>query len=147
MALILDTGVSLALLNAQDRYHEACVRLANNTTEVLLVPAATLAELNYWVQKRMGVRAWQTFVEDIEAGSYRLEPITEMDLIRATELDVQYENLELGFVDSAVIALCERLGEPKVATIDRRNFSVVVPKHVPALELLPHLLTNNGRAR
>lgn len=147
MALILDTGVSLALLNAQDRYHEACVRLASNTAEVLLVPTATLAELNYWVRKRMGVLAWHAFVEDIEAGSYRLEPVTEADLVRAAELDVQYENLDLGFVDSAVIALCERLDEPKVATIDRRNFSVVVPKHVPALELLPHLFTDNGRAR
>jgi hypothetical protein len=40
-------------------------------------------------------------------------------------------------VDAAVIALCERLGEPKVATIDRRDFSVVVPRHISALQLLP----------
>lgn len=35
------------------------------------------------------------------------------------------------------MALCERLGEPKVATLGHRDFSVVVPRHVPALELLP----------
>ncbi len=143
MALVLDTGVSLALLNAEDRYHEACVQLVNTTREALVVPAATLAELNYWVRKRMDVRVWRTFAADIEAGAYLLEPTTEADLVRAAEIEVQYESLKLGFVDAAVIALCERLEEPKVATIDRRNFSVVVPRHIAALELLPHLVTDN----
>jgi predicted nucleic acid-binding protein len=147
MALVLDTGVSLALLNAEDRYHEPSVRLLRKTKETLVVPAATLGELNYWVLKRMDVRVWQTFAADIEAGAYRLEPTTEDDLVRAAEIEVQYESLKLGFVDAAVIALCERLGEPKVATVDRRNFSVVVPRHVPTLELLPHLMTDNGAAR
>jgi hypothetical protein len=36
-----------------------------------------------------------------------------------------------------VIALCERLNEPKVATLDRRDFSVVRPRHCEALRLLP----------
>ena len=142
MALVLDTGVSLALLNAEDRYHEPCVRLVKTTREALVVPVATLAELNYWVRKRMDVNVWRTFVADVEAGAYRLEPTTEVDLVRAAELEVQYEDLRLGFVDAAVIALCERLGEPKVATIDRRDFSVVVPRHVKSLQLLP-VMTDN----
>ena len=142
MALVLDTGVSLALLNAADRHHEACVRLATSVREPLLVPAATLVELDYWLRRRLSVEAWQTFVKEIEAGAYLLAPTTEADLVRAAELEVQYEDLRLGFVDAAVIALCERLGEPKVATIDRRDFSVVVPRHVASLQLLP-LMTDN----
>jgi hypothetical protein len=35
------------------------------------------------------------------------------------------------------IALCERLGETKVATLDRRAFAVVRPRHCDALRLLP----------
>jgi predicted nucleic acid-binding protein len=147
MALVLDTGVSLALLNADDRHHRACVQLVSGARESLVVPAATLGELDYWVRKGLGVRAWQTFVEDIEAGAYILEPTTEVDLLRAAELEVQYEDLKLGFVDAAVIALCERLNEPKVATIDRRDFAVVVPRHVPALDLLPREVTYNARRR
>ena len=42
-----------------------------------------------------------------------------------------------GFVDCAVLAVTERLGEPKVATLDRRHFGVMRPRHVDALELLP----------
>jgi hypothetical protein len=36
-----------------------------------------------------------------------------------------------------VLAVVERLGEPKLATIDHRHFSVLRPVHVEALELLP----------
>jgi len=36
-----------------------------------------------------------------------------------------------------VIALTERLALEEVATLDHRHFSVVRPKHVEALTLLP----------
>jgi hypothetical protein len=36
-----------------------------------------------------------------------------------------------------VLAAVERLGEPKLATLDHRHFSVMRPRHVEALELLP----------
>jgi hypothetical protein len=36
-----------------------------------------------------------------------------------------------------MLALAERLGEPKLATLDRRHFAVVRPIHVATLELLP----------
>jgi hypothetical protein len=85
----------------------------------------------------MTPEAWLIFVDDIAKGVYRLEPLIEGDLQRAAELQVQYHNLDLDLVDASVIALCERLGEPKVATLDRRDFSVVVPRHVRALQLLP----------
>jgi hypothetical protein len=49
-----------------------------------------------------------------------------------------YEDLDLGLVDTCTIALCERLGETAVATLDRRHFSVVRPRHCTHLELLPN---------
>ena len=42
-----------------------------------------------------------------------------------------------GVVDVSIIAKCETLGETKVATLDRRHFSVVRPRHCDALTLLP----------
>jgi hypothetical protein len=40
-------------------------------------------------------------------------------------------------VDAAVLAVVERLREPKLATLDRRHFTVMRPRHIEALELLP----------
>jgi len=44
---------------------------------------------------------------------------------------------DIGFVDAAVLAITERLNEPKVATLDHRHFSMMRPRHVEALRLLP----------
>jgi hypothetical protein len=41
------------------------------------------------------------------------------------------------YVDAAVLAILERLGEPKLATLDRKHFTAMRPRHVDALELLP----------
>lgn len=49
----------------------------------------------------------------------------------------EYADGDLGVVDASVLALAERLGEEKVATLDRRHFSVVRLGHVEALRLFP----------
>jgi predicted nucleic acid-binding protein len=137
MALVLDTGPILALLDAGDPDHGRCVSLVEEVREDLIVPALVLVELDYWVLKLLGHDAWNVFVDDVARGAYRLEPLGDQDLRRAAELERTYAELDLGLVDASVIAVCERLDEPKVATLDRRDFSVVRPRHREALELLP----------
>jgi hypothetical protein len=43
----------------------------------------------------------------------------------------------LGIVDASVVAVCERLDEVKLATLDHRHFGAVRPRHCASLELLP----------
>jgi predicted nucleic acid-binding protein len=40
-------------------------------------------------------------------------------------------------VDASVIAAAERLRDVTIATLDRRHFTVVRPRHTAALTLLP----------
>lgn len=135
--LILDTGPLLALLDADDPDHSRCLAMVEETREDLAVPETVLVEVDYWVCKLLGREAWSTFVEDLVSGAYRLIQPEEPDLRRAAELGLAYERLDLGLVDASVIALCERFGETKVATLDRRDFAVVRPRHCEALRLLP----------
>ncbi len=137
MALVLDTGPIVALLDAADPAHRRCVAMVDDVGEDLVVPAAVLVEVDYWLLKLYGPAPWQAFVEDIAAGGYRLHPISESVVRRAAELEQQYPALDLGFVDASVIATCEELDEPKVATLDRRDFAVVRPRHREHLTLLP----------
>jgi predicted nucleic acid-binding protein len=111
--------------------------MVDELREDLVLPSCVLVEVDYWTRKLLGPAAWDIFVEDISSGAYRLEPLTLDDLRRAADLERQYEELDLGLVDAPVIALCERLGETKVATLDRRDFAVVRPNHCNALHLLP----------
>jgi predicted nucleic acid-binding protein len=59
------------------------------------------------------------------------------DPLRIAELVAQYRDLPLGTVDGSIVAAAERLGITAVATVDRRHFGVIRPRHAPAFELLP----------
>lgn len=137
MALILDTGPLLAALDTADPDHGRCADLIAESPEDLIVPALVLSELDYWCHERLGVDAWLTFLDDVLEGAYTVECPSGEDLRRCHELERRYDDLRLGVVDASVIALCERLGEPKVATLDHRHFRTVRPVHVEALDLLP----------
>ena len=137
MALVIDTGPLLAALDTADPDHPACAALLVEATEDLVVPALVLAELDYWCARRLPPHAWLTFLDDVIDGAYRIEPPNARDLARARALQSTYRDLALGVVDATVIALTERLHEPKVATLDHRHFGAVRPEHVEALELRP----------
>lgn len=137
MALLLDTGPLLAALDAADPDHEPCAALLTESDEDLIVPALVLAELDYWCARRLSADAWIIFLDDVLAGSYAVEAPTTRDLGRSRELQTQYRDLGLGIVDASIIALAERLGEPKVATLDHRHFATVRPVHADAFRLLP----------
>lgn len=137
MALVLDTGPVVALLDAGDPEHERCRAVVEDLGEDLVLPAPVLVEVDYWLNKLYGAEAWETFAEDVRRGAYRLHHLDETRLARAAELERRYESLDLGLVDAAVVVTCESLGEEKVATLDRRDFSVIRPAHCERLRLLP----------
>lgn len=137
MALVLDTGPILAILDADDPAHSGCVDLLEEFHEPLVVVAATLVEIDYWIRKRLQPGVWSIFIEDIAEGAYRLEQLSVDEMKRVVELQEAYRDLDLGMVDAAVMVTCEKLGERKVATLDRRHFGTVRPRHADHFEILP----------
>lgn len=53
------------------------------------------------------------------------------------ELVESSRDARLGYVDATTIAMAERRKEVRVATFDRRDLSLVRPRHVEAFELVP----------
>jgi predicted nucleic acid-binding protein len=49
----------------------------------------------------------------------------------------KYADLPLGLADASVVAIAEELGAREIATLDRRDFSVVRPRHTSSFVLLP----------
>jgi len=137
VALVLDTGVLYAALDEEDRDHAACASLLTQANEELVIPAPVLVELDYWVRKFSSADAWLTFSEDVEANVYAIYPLDVGILLSAARLQARYADLPLGLVDAAVFAVCEVLGEEKVATLDRRHFSVLRTAGGRSLNLLP----------
>jgi predicted nucleic acid-binding protein len=137
VALVLDTSVLLAALDAADPDHGPCAELISEAGEDLIVPALVLSELDYWCQERLTPDVWLAFLEDVLGGAYGVADPTLGDLERCHALQRSYADLKVGVVDASVLALVERLGEPKLATLDHRHFATMRPRHVESLALLP----------
>lgn len=137
MALVLDTGPVYALLDRRDSAHLACRRLIENTDEALVIPAPVLVEVDYWVNARLHPGIFVALLDDVVARAFRVEDLVDSDVRRVRDLCEQYADSDIGFVDAAVLAVVERLNEPKLATLDRRHFGLLRPRHVDALKLLP----------
>jgi predicted nucleic acid-binding protein len=137
VALICDTGPLYAAMDRADQDHDACARLLETTDEQVIVPSPVLVEVDWLAGQRLHRDAFLTFLADIEAGRLEIVDVEAQDYHRVSELLDRYRDLPLGFVDAAVLAVVERLNETKLATLDHRHFSIVRPRHLPALRLIP----------
>jgi predicted nucleic acid-binding protein len=135
VALILDTGPLVAMLDATDPDHDRCADLIQHSSEPRVVPVCVLVEIEYLV--RPWPQASAALLADFATGGLSLLELPVAWLQRAGELIQQYHDLPLGLVDATVVAAAEMLDEPKIATLDRRHFTVVRPAHADALTLLP----------
>jgi uncharacterized protein len=138
--ILVDAGPFVAAASPDDRYHEVCQRF-------LRKPGDTLAGLD--ARDRRGQLLAQAGAESAAAGD-RLPQVVRGWPGASAEPGAgglrphgrarrPVRNLDLGAADASIVALAERLGVTRIATVDRRDFTVVRPKHVPALELLPDL--------
>jgi predicted nucleic acid-binding protein len=138
--LVCDTGPLVAAALSKDPDHRACVDLFTAThlaDRTIVLPALVVAEVCYLLARQAGARAEALFLQSMGDGDFVTEELTQVDYQRMAELVGQYADLPLGATDAAVITLAERLDVREVATLDRRHFSVVRPRHAPALTLLP----------
>ena len=103
----------------------------------LTVPQLVVTEVAYLLETRLGSDAEVRFLGDLAAGNLIPEPVHAGDWIRIAELVAEYRDLPLGTVDASVVATAERLRVTQLATLDRRQFTVVRPVHAPSFEILP----------
>ena len=137
MALILDTGPLYASLDRSDADHGTCRSLIEAADEALVIPAPVLVEVDYWIHQRLGPGTLVALLTDIEDGAYEIADLLPADYKRVREVCDRYADSDIGFVDAGVLAVVERLNEPKLATLDHRHFALLRPRHRDDLKLLP----------
>ena len=87
--------------------------------------------------KGLGPETEAGFLRSVGNGELAVEILRAEDYLRAAELVRTYGDLRLGMVDASVVAVAERLGATTIATVNRRDFLVVRPRHATAFELVP----------
>jgi uncharacterized protein len=137
VALILDSGVLYALLDRRDAWHTACRDLVEAYEDRLVIPSPTLPEVDHFIHERLNPRVRLSLLRDIRSGAYSVENLVRDDYERVDEICAMYADADVGFVDAAVLVVVERLNETKLATLDRGHFSMLRPRHVSYLTLVP----------
>lgn len=135
--LVVDTGVLVAATDRTDRHHQHCIALLDVEPGPLVTTAMVIAECAYLIERELGSTAEATLYQAIRDGALVVEPLTGSDWARIHDLVTTYTSLPLGGTDASVVAIAERLGQARIATLDRRHFTVVRPVHLDAFELIP----------
>lgn len=136
-ALLVDTGPLYAYVDEGDRNHAASVELFQTHPGALVAPVLAIGEAAYLIGRWLGPAAEVRYLGDVARGTFSVEAVHPTDWVRIAQLVARYRDFPLGTADASVVAAAERLGIRRVATFDRRHFSVVRPRHVDAFELLP----------
>lgn len=133
--MMVDANIILAMADREDRVH-ALASAIMARTETKIVTDAILAEADCFIRARVGHAVEMAFLESVD-DAFVVEPSTRKDRARARELCERYGAADLGYADALTVAIAERLGEHVIATLDRRDFAMIRPKHVAAFELIP----------
>ncbi|MGC9543383.1 PIN domain-containing protein [Streptomyces sp. UG1] len=95
-------------LSADDPDHATCTALLETFDGELIIPQLVLAEVSYFINTRvkraLGAKAAAAtelaLIEDIQAGSFSVEPVALEDWPRIAELVGQYRDFPLGMTDA-----------------------------------------------
>jgi predicted nucleic acid-binding protein len=136
MRIIADTSYVIAVTITTDKDHERCAAIHKTQNDIVL-PQSTLAEVMYLLTKHVGNLAASRFLRLLPRSKYRVIPLSDEDIARTAAILDQYSDSRVDFVDASVIAVAERLNIARVLTLDRRDFDMVRPSHIPHFELLP----------
>jgi predicted nucleic acid-binding protein len=137
VALIVDAGALYAQADVAEPHHEAVVEVLTVEREELVTSQLVVAEADYLILKRLGVDVEIAFLEDLEAGTYTVDCLTQAELGIARELVEQYRDLELGVADASLVVLAQRHATQRILTLDERAFRAVTPLQGGAFTVLP----------
>src|ERR1700722_17282057 len=98
--------------------------LLESSRETLVVPASVVLEIDQLLVSRGHATLMLRFLEDLAADAFLVENLGQGDYERIRELCDRYADSDIGFVDAAVLAIVERLNEPKLVTLDQRHFGM-----------------------
>lgn len=137
MTLIIDAAPLVALADRADPMREPVRDALLAESGDLIVPAQVTAEIDYILGVRHGATARRRFLTDLAAGRFIVGELERADYQTVLELEMRYEDLDLGLADCSLIVLAGRHRTDRILSFDERHLRAVAPLHGAAFTLLP----------
>ena len=135
--VVVDSSFLFALFNASTTQHEHVIKVSRQIRGQFIVVQVVLTEVTFLFYRSGGVPAVSQFLTAFVSSNPTLEAVVVADLLRARDIMNAYPRAKLDFVDCCLTAVAERLNIVQIATLDRRDFQIIRPKHCDLFDLIP----------
>ena len=135
--MIVDTSAILAFFDRDEPDHEAVGAVLSQSSEPLVVSPYVIAEVDYLIGSRLGLAAEIAALRELAGGAWDLATMDAVDLARTVPILERYADHPIGVADASNVVLADRYRTTTVATLDRRQFSVLRPLSGGYFAILP----------
>jgi predicted nucleic acid-binding protein len=119
---LVDAGPLIALLQAEDPDHAACVAALKKLRGPLLTTWMAVTEAMHFLQPFAAAQS--ALLEMVERGALGILELGAGDLPAVRGLLKKYRDLPMDFADASLVHVAAREKLTAVFTLDRREFSV-----------------------
>src|SRR6476660_8143803 len=135
MAVLVDTGPLVAILRAEDQYHDLCVRTLTQIRDPLLSCWPVITEAA-WLLRRHP-RAVEKLLRGSAGSFLELAHLSGAEAVPIAEILNRYAGLRPQLADATLVYLAERENVHTIFTLDRRDFSVYRTARKRAFRIIP----------
>jgi predicted nucleic acid-binding protein len=136
--IIVDTSGLLAALGQDDAHQNRQARsVFEDDTGPLIISPFVLAELDYMLLTRIGVKTEIDLLCEVMDGVFTLAEFGPRDLAQAVGVIEQYADHRIGLADASIVVLAARYNTTRVLTFDQRHFRAMKPLGGGSFTALP----------
>ena len=121
--MIVDTSVLLAYFDADEPRHADVTKVLESTDSLRVISPYVVAELDYLVMTRFGVRVEREVLRELAGGAWELAAMSVERVAAALAVAERFADQSIGVADASNIVLAHAYGTQQIATLDRRRFS------------------------
>lgn len=119
---LVDTGVLVALIDADEQHHAACVAAFRKARGPLVSNEAVLTECLHLLSDSLASQ--EACLDYFLRGAILLVPTALESLSRIKAVMRRYRSVPMDYADATLVVLAELLGTGSILTLDRRGFVV-----------------------
>jgi len=133
--ILIDTGPLVAIFNARDEQHEACVKTIASLKPPLWTCWPVITEATYMLEEVPGAitKLFAGFNDNI----FKLHRIDDDSLIWIQIFMQKYTSINAQLADATLCYLAERENIRTIFTLDRRDFGIYRLKGDRRLKIIP----------
>ncbi len=131
---LLDTGVIVALLDRNEKFHQSCADALHEILAPLITCEAVIAESCYLLRSLPG--APEAVLENVAAGIFQIPFQLSRDAPGVKQVLRKYRDRNIDLADACLIRLADEFETPDIFTLDR-DFAIYRWRKNKPFRILP----------